>query len=271
MKKLLQNEEFQLNEILFENRNKEYGAYNLRYEADRILTKSMFLGIGLFAMIAITPLVISAFNTEQIVVIPVKPPIDLTIITEPADPPRDAQTTPPVKIKVNTIDSRLATPTRDARKETVMPKQSDYDNAVIGTETIMGEPPVISYPPPVLTTGPVKGPDQAVPKSVDNSPKTMVDIEAKFTGGIDAFRNKVVNRFDTSSMDGTGEVVRTTITFIVEKDGSISAVKANGQNAEFNRQAEKTVRAVKGMWIPAKLNGETVRSYFKFPITMQFE
>ena len=72
-------------------------------------------------------------------------------------------------------------------------------------------------------------------------------------------------------MDGTGEVAKTTIIFIVEKDGTISEVKATGPNADFNREAIKTIKSVKGKWVPAKLNGENVRSYFKFPISMQFE
>ena len=273
MKNLLQNNEFQLDEILFENRNKNYGAYALRNNADHMLTKSMFLGIGVFAMIAITPLLINAFNsTETIVAVPEPPPFVITEVSDPpVAPPEVVHTTPPAQTNVATIDSRLVTPTRDPKKETVMPKQSDYNDAVVGVQNIIGEPPVISYDPPVIHTVPGNVQDIVPPKPVDNSPKTRVDIEAKFMGGIDAFRNNVVNKFDTSVMDGTSEVVRTTITFIVEKDGTISEVKASGSNSDFNRQAEKTVKAVKGKWVPAKLNGENVRSYFKFPITMQFE
>lgn len=272
MKNLLQNNEFQLDEILFENRNKNYGAYALRNNADHILTKSMFLGIGVFAMIAITPLLINVFkSTEPIVTVPEPPPFVITEVNDPPEVPPVVHVTPPAQTNVNTIDSRLVTPTRNAKVETVMPKQSDYKDAVVGIENVIGEPPVITSNPPVINTFPENKTEIGPPKPVDNSPKTRVDIEAKFTGGIDAFRNTVVNKFDTSVMDGTSETVRTTITFIVEKDGTISDVKASGPNSDFNRQAEKTVKAVKGKWIPAKLNGENVRSYFKFPITMQFE
>jgi protein TonB len=130
---------------------------------------------------------------------------------------------------------------------------------------------VINYTPPAVQDIPAKGPEISVPQPVDNSPKTTVDVQADFTGGINAFRNKVVNQFDTSVMDGTGEVVKTTLVFIVEKDGTISEVKATGPDAVFNREAVKTIKSVRGKWIPAKLNGENVRSYFKFPISMQSE
>ncbi|QOW10193.1 energy transducer TonB [Kaistella flava (ex Peng et al. 2021)] len=271
MKNLLQNKEFQLDEILFENRNKNYGAYVLRNEADHILTKSMFIGIGVFAMVAITPLLMNVFNaTEVPIIVEVPPPYEIHNVDPPEAPPVVVQTTPPVAAPVNTLDSTVPTPTKHAKVEKVMPKQSDYDHVVAGTKDIVGVPPV-SYTQPAVQDIPVKGPEISVQKPVDNTPKTTVDVSADFMGGINAFRNKVVNQFNTSAMDGTSEVVKTTIVFIVEKDGTISEVNATGSNSDFNREAIKTIKAVKGKWIPAKLNGENVRSYFKFPISMQFE
>ena len=61
------------------------------------------------------------------------------------------------------------------------------------------------------------------------------------------------------------------MTFVVERDGTISNVKAVGANADFNRESEKVIKSIKGKWNPAKLGGQNVRSYFRFPISMQFE
>jgi protein TonB len=47
--------------------------------------------------------------------------------------------------------------------------------------------------------------------------------------------------------------------------------KQAGANADFNKEAEKVIKNIKGKWNPAKLGGQNVRSYFKFPISMQFE
>ena len=49
MKQHNQNQEFRFNEVLFEHRNKEYGAYALRNDSDRILTKALFVGASLMA------------------------------------------------------------------------------------------------------------------------------------------------------------------------------------------------------------------------------
>ena len=53
--------------------------------------------------------------------------------------------------------------------------------------------------------------------------------------------------------------------FLLNNTFSINA------DAAFNKEAEKTIRNIKGKWMPAKLNGKNVRSYFNFPISMQFE
>ena len=51
-----------LNEVIFENRNKEYGAYNLRREEGNILQKALLFGVSAFVTLAVLPLVINSFN-----------------------------------------------------------------------------------------------------------------------------------------------------------------------------------------------------------------
>lgn len=275
MKKLFKNQEFQLDEILFQGRNKEYGAYVLRHEADQILTKSMFIGVGLFAAIALTPLIISALNQETTSIVPEGSAptwVDPPVIEVP-------DVKPPVIVppkQVETIDTRVPTPKANPvneRKEVVTVK--DYDRAVAGTETIKGDPPTVTYQQPTVGTGENTTPNVIVPKPEPTiNPDEIVknvDVEASFTGGIDSFRNKVINNFDTSSFEGSGDILKTTVTFIVERDGTITNIKANGSDASFNREAEKTIKSVKGKWVPAKVKGQAVRSYFKFPVSMKFE
>ena len=80
------------------------------------------------------------------------------------------------------------------------------------------------------------------------------------------------SNFDTSVVGSeSGEVIKAVVTFVVERDGTISNIKAAGANADFNKEAEKVIKSIKGKWNPAKLGGQNVRSYFRFPISMQFE
>ncbi len=280
MRHLLHNSEFRFNEVLFENRNKSYGAFVLRNEEGNILRRSLFIGVAFVVIIAVSPLVINILKPK----VPEKIPVGQGHILKPIPIDEAPEKTPeivkpavtPPRTLESTVKMEIPTPTRNAVKETPATKLSDTENTNIGTETVIGTPSTGTYTP-AAQIGTVEGTDTAtvptitVPKVIDNTPKTTVDIEADFLGGINVFRSKVVNNFDTSIMEGSGELVKTTVTFIVEKDGTISDIKAAGPNKDFNKEAEKTIKSVKGKWTPAKLNGENVRSYFKFPIMMQFE
>jgi protein TonB len=263
------NDEFRFNEILFENRNKRYGAYALRMEEGNMLKKSLLIGVAFFACVSITPIIINSLKGAEIA----KPPEGVEVVLREIIVPTIKKpeivkaTTPVAPPKVNTYDSRVATPTRDAKesKDPAPPKDS---NAVPGTQNIVEPPPTTIIPPKVDV---VVVPEVVKPVIIDTSPPKVVDVEANFIGGINSFRTKVVQNFDNNSFEGSGDLMKTTITFIVEKDGSISNIKSKGPNSAFNKEAEQTIKNIKGKWNPAKLKGENVRSYFNFPISMQFE
>ncbi|WP_234300229.1 energy transducer TonB [Elizabethkingia bruuniana] len=94
-----------------------------------------------------------------------------------------------------------------------------------------------------------------------------VDQQAEFAGGMEKFRNLFYNNFDNSSVKNEG-TLKTTVTFVVEKDGSISDVKASGPDYDFNRESERTIKSIHRKWNPAKINGYPVRSRFRFPVTI---
>ncbi|MCY0978369.1 energy transducer TonB [Chryseobacterium wangxinyae] len=98
-----------------------------------------------------------------------------------------------------------------------------------------------------------------------------VDQAPEFPGGVNAFRLKVSNSFNSSKMKGNEGTVKTEVTFIVERDGSITDVKAGGNNEDFNNEAIRSVNSIKNKWTPAKINGQSVRCIFRLPLTMNFE
>jgi len=80
----------------------------------------------------------------------------------------------------------------------------------------------------------------------------------------------MIGGFENSDFDGANGKLSTTVTFIVEKDGSISQIKTDGKDVLFNKETERAIRSIKGKWTPAKVDGQSVRSYFKFPVSMVF-
>lgn len=261
------NEHRALNEILFENRNKQYGAYALRTEANVFLTRAFFIGVSVFSLFVLTPIIISSFKAKPRVIIN-SGPVILDVIPETPEivKPKDPVVVTPPQVK--TAVATVPDPTSNPKKEETVSSKKEIDNSAIGFIKTEGKEPTTT----IVDTKPV------VPEKTVEKPKinpeviaTSVDVEADFIGGIDTFRNKVVQDFDGSNVNSDGEVVKAVVTFIVERDGSISNIKASGGNTDFNREAEKTIKNMKGKWKPAKLQGESVRSYFRFPISMQFE
>ena len=122
-----------------------------------------------------------------------------------------------------------------------------------------------------------------------------VDKEAVFSkGGDNGFRELVAIAIDTDKIDEYEDfpeeekkeiqklisenkptpsvMLSTTLTFIIEPDGTMSNILAEGENQSFNKEMERVVKEdIKDKWIPAEVKGKKVRSYYKMPIRMRVE
>ena len=281
-------------ELVFENRNKAYGAYDLRRSYRGLLTKAFLIGVLFFSGMVLLPLVYSkAIKTEAKegdgieVEVNVK---DLETAEEdeepaPEEPLENKQeevlqslddVAPPSE-QVATVAYTVPEPVENAPVETPPPTKKDMENKAISTKTQDGVAATNNAPPPVQGVEGGRG-DQAriegakiVDKPVDTKEiHTTVDVEADYgNGGLNGFRAKVAENFDNEAVEGEG-VLTTTVKFVVETNGTVSQVKATGSNADFNREAERVVRSIKG-WKPAKKGGVNVRSYYSLPLKMKFE
>lgn len=273
MKNFLSSKEFQLDEILFESRNRSYGAYVLRRDADSILTRSLLYAVGFFSIAAAVPFLMQTSHADVDLTPATGPEIHLQDVDRPDAPVETPVFVQPTK-SVKTFDSTVPTPVKLPKKEKPAAAITKYDGAVAGTQDIDGAKPSASTfstsAPAVATAAP---PVSVTPPVVTNPDAVVanVDVEASFAGGINAFRNKVQANFDGSQFEGQDGVMKTTVTFIVERDGTISNIRAAGPDDAFNKEAERTIRSIKGRWQPAKFQGQVVRSSFRFPISMQFE
>ena len=267
-----------LDEIVFENRNKAYGAYDLRTNYRSMLTKAFILGTVLFCVAAITPFVImkikqmnaketTEVNANLIDILPEQE----QIIEQPKDEPPPPPPPPKEEPKQEVIQNVVPEPVKAPKVETPPPPISEQLKTTTGVVAQEGvKTPAYAPPPP--PPGPTKSTTVEVKPQVSATQVyTEVEQLAEFPGGINKFRSSVQNNFDTGVMDGDEGVVKTTITFVVERDGSITDIKAEGPNKGFNSEAIRTVKSVKNKWSPAKINGQAVRYRYRLPLTMQFE
>ncbi len=272
------NDRLSLDEIVFENRNKEYGAYDLRKKYPKILTRAFIIGTVLFVAMVVTPIIVL---TIQQMNAKAKTEVDANLVEvlqedkiieqpkeeEPPPPPPPPKEEP----KVEVIQNVVPEPKKAPKVETPPPPITKQLETTTGLQNQEGvKAPSYTPPPPPPSTGKTAT-VEVKPQVSETQVYNEVEQLAEFPGGINSFRTKVNNNFDTSVMDGDGGTVKTEITFVVERDGSITDVKASGSNRTFNDEAIRTVKSIKNKWTPAKINGQSVRYRFRLPLTMQFE
>ena len=280
-------------ELVFENRNKAYGAYDLRRSYRGLLTRAFLIGVLFFSGMVLLPLLYSkTIKTEA------KEEDGTTVILNPEDFETVEEEDPvpdepfenkqeevlqslddvaPPSEQVATIANVVPEPVENAPIETPPPTKKDMENKAISTKTQEGVATTNNAPPPVQgveggrgTQAKIEG-AKIVDKPVDKQEiHTTVDVEADYgNGGLNGFRAKVAENFDSEAVQGEG-MLTTTVKFVVETNGTVSQVKATGSNPDFNREAERVVRSIKG-WKPAKKGGVNVRSYYSLPLKMKFE
>ena len=98
-----------------------------------------------------------------------------------------------------------------------------------------------------------------------------VDKMPEFPGGINEFRNKFTKVFRIDKLKYDKRLIKTIIIFYVEKDGTLSDLKAYGGNQSLNDEAIRAISKIKDKWNPAEIKGEKVRFKFNFPLSMSLE
>lgn len=98
----------------------------------------------------------------------------------------------------------------------------------------------------------------------------IVSTEAKFPGG-----NSLINKFIANNIKYPSKAIdegiegKVTLSFVIEKDGSIGNVKViNSVHTELDREA---IRVIKSMpkWEPATANDKPIRSLYTIPINFK--
>ena len=106
---------------------------------------------------------------------------------------------------------------------------------------------------------------------LENPTKNNLSKDAKYPGGFNLMRQQLVDLFYTNAVLADHKILKTDLLFVVEKDGSISSVKAKGDNFTFNRQAEIALYSLPDKFSPALVNGTAIRYRFRLPLAMDFE
>ena len=257
-------------DIIFEGKNKQYGAYELRKTYNKRLTKALLLTAALALLIFLSTVFASVFKkkeSDQLDVLdtqmaeikkeaPVAPP--------PPPPPPPKAPPPPV------INQVKFTPPKVVKDEEVKEVLEEIkEDQVISTKTIESENKEQVVQAPVEEKGSTVA---TLPVKDDDEGKifTKVEVEAGFPGGDGAWTNFLRKNLnpDVAADNGAGEGTYTVIVkFVVSKDGSLSDITCESDPGYgICEEAKRVIKKTKN-WTPAIQNGRNVNAYRRQPIT----
>lgn len=256
-------------EIAFEDRNKAYGAYQLRKESDATTIKAMLItfgtlaiGIGLFSFTTPEPkLIISPKPIElpPVVRIVNLKPIEKTepkpIIKKGTDKPKLNLT--PDKVPPIVVDRPEVKPIEE-------PKNPDTSTPYNPNGTENGNPEPVGNPEGIET--PITTPSTEVGTPSNLIYKGTFGVEASFPGGINKFRTFIAENYKIPNSFNK-DVLFIELIFVIEKDGSMTDIRmvSKGDKA-LEKEAIRVLKAMNKKWTPGKVNGEIVRSEKRLPI-----
>jgi protein TonB len=111
--------------------------------------------------------------------------------------------------------------------------------------------------------------------TVDSTGKifTAVEHEPQFKGGISAFYNFLRNNMHYPENAKRNNIQgKVFISFVVEKDGSLTDIKVSkGVSEDLDTEALKVVRASSSYWNPGTQNGNPVRVAYTLPLSFSLQ
>lgn len=258
-------------DIIFDGRNKEYGAYDLRKTYNKRMIKAL-VGTILIILLAVlgnllanstssskTELIVQDVSLENVQQEEKKP--------EPPPPPPPPKQEPP-KVEITKFTPPKIVKDEEVKEEDEIKEVEKLEDTKIGTINQEGAKDEGIVAPPVESgTGVVEA-----PKKEEDYDKifTVVQIPAEFPGGLPAwakYLERNLNRdlpVENGAPPGKYTVV---VSFIVAKDGSISDVVAENDPGYGTKNEAVRVITRGSKWKPAVQNGRNVIYRHKQSIT----
>lgn len=270
-----------LDEMVFEDRNKTYGAFFLRTNYSKYLTRALTIGTLIFGSIVggawgYNKYIAPNLNKEDIRAVE----IDLEALKEIEEPEEEPDLPPPPPPPPEPPPPEIAQvkflpPEPKADEEVVIeeppPKVEEVEKAVISSKTVEGEDAISNFapppPPPPAITKPA-----GLGKAKEEQIFTTVEQQPEFPGGVSQMYKYIGENIKYPSAAQRANVSgKVFVKFVVEKDGSIgdiSVLKGIGFGCD-----EEATRVIKSMpkWSPGRQNGRNVRVYFTMPISFRLE
>jgi protein TonB len=259
-------------DLIFEDRNKEYGAYELRKTYNKRVIKALIIAASIAVLALLASFIVSKvegdsskINIKEVTI------QDIKQDEEKPEPPPPPPPKPPDPPKIEMAKFTPPKIVEDKQVQEPPPEQKELKETKIDVTNQEGVKDEGIVTPVAIDEG-----KQIIEEKKEDENKIFekVEIEASFKGGEGAWKKYLERNLnpntpvDNGAPEGTYTVY---VQFVVSKDGSISDVKAL-TNHGYGMEAE-AIRVIKKgpAWVPAVQNGRQVNAYRKQPITFQVQ
>ena len=265
-------------DLVFEGRNKEYGAYVLRKETGKRNLKSMLIVfaaiIAIMAAVAAKVAIENAFPKK----VAMETDVELSKLAQKKEAKVEKKA--PVKVEEQKVVEKVKSSVKftppvikkdsEVKPEEELKSQEDLNKTktAIGSFDVKGNDEaggevlkakeVIAQPEP--------------PKEEETKVFDVVEVMPSFPGGQGALFEWLSKNIKYPVVaEENGVQGRVIVTFVVERNGSITDVQVvKSVDPSLDKEAVRVVKAMPH-WIPGKQNGSAVRVKFTVPVTFRLQ
>ena len=266
-----------LDDIVFEGRNQNYGAYVIRRIYKNHLKRASMFGFALFALIVASPGIAENMKSKEklvmtpTIVLPPPPDTKKPDLPKPPEPPKPELPKPVVATQK--FMSPKVEDDKDVKEPENIPKNEDI-TAAVSTEDRKGvDGPLpadfVPAPPP---EGSGDGEKEVKKVEDKDEPLLFVEQAPEFVNGLKAMYQFLGDNIKYPAVARENNIEGTVyVGFVVGKDGTIRDVKvkrgiAGGCNEEAIRVVELMPK-----WNAGKQNGKPVSVSYTIPIKFKLD
>ena len=261
-------------DLVFEGKNKAYGAYQLRQENTKTSLIAFIGGITFMLSLIGGGFMLTSFDdpgvicqfpiieNERIV------PVDMDPIKEEQKEESAAAAPQEIsEVKPQDLSRMVVAQTSDAipdvqTNQEVRETPPANDVSGTGTLTDVGN----------NGGGDDKGNDGASTPGISEPVTTnKLDKLPLFPGGMDRFYKYVSNNINRPEMEEDSQITMSVVmAFVIEKDGSMTDIRAlRSTDKDLEREAIRVLKSLKTKWEPGYQNDKPVRTLYMLPIKVK--
>ena len=260
-------------DMVFEGRNKAYGAYELRAHDPKTTTRALLVGAVFFASVIAAPVIKNIISQQLALAEKESKDKVIEAALLPPPPKEDLPPPPPPEPPKSVNDQVKFPPPVVVEKEKVKdedpPTVEELETADPGQKDVKGDKDAGDINIDVPSGDGDKG------NQVTEDPNKVyvaVEVQASPPGGMEAFYKKFASSFTPPEVDEGVSQLRVLVGFVVEKDGSFTDIRVI-RDGGYPEAGKEAIRVLKKMpnWKPAIHNGRSVRSQFALPIVVKVQ